>query len=39
MIANLTKTARSYEEGVGEENEFIAHFKKYGTLKNLQEMF
>lgn len=35
MIANLTETARNYEEGVGEENEFIAHFKKYGTLKKL----
>lgn len=35
MIANLTETARSYEEGVNEENEFIAHFKKYGTLKKL----
>lgn len=35
MIANLTETARSYEEGVNEENEFIAHFKKYGNLKYL----
>ena len=35
MIANLTETSRSYEEGVNEENEFIAHFKKYGTLKKL----
>ena len=35
MIANLTETAKSYEEGVNGENEFIAHFKKYGKLKSL----
>ncbi len=35
MIASLTETAKSYEEGVNEENEFIAHFKKYGKLKSL----
>ena len=35
MIANLSETAKSYEEGVNGENEFIAHFKKYGKLKSL----
>lgn len=35
MIANLTETAKSYEEGVNDENEFIAHFKKYGKIKSL----
>ncbi len=35
MIANLSETAKSYEEGVNDENEFISHFKKYGKLKNL----
>lgn len=35
MIESLTETAKNYEEGVNEENEFIAHFKKYGKLKSL----
>lgn len=35
MIASLTETAKSYEEGVNDENEFIAHFKKYGKIKSL----
>jgi hypothetical protein len=35
MIENLTETARSYEEGVNDENEFIAHFKAHGKIKAL----
>lgn len=35
MIENLTETAKSYEAGVHEENEFISHFKKYGKIKCL----
>ena len=35
MIESLTETAKSYEEGVSEENEFIGHFKKYGKIKKL----
>lgn len=35
MIENLAETARSYEEGVNGENEFIAHFKKHGKIKCL----
>ncbi|MBE7014659.1 MAG: DUF4368 domain-containing protein [Ruminococcaceae bacterium] len=35
MIESLTETARSYEEGVSEENEFIGHFKKFGKIKKL----
>ena len=35
MITNLTATAKKYEEGVTDENEFISHFKKYGKLKSL----
>lgn len=35
MIESLTETAKSYDEGVNEENEFIAHFKKYGKIKCL----
>lgn len=35
MIENLTETAKSYEEGVNDENEFISHFKKYGKIKSL----
>ena len=34
-IENLTETAVSYEEGVNGDNEFIAHFKKYGKIKHL----
>ena len=34
-IENLTQTAKNYEDGVSEENEFISHFKKYGKIKNL----
>ena len=35
MIANLESTAKEYETGITEENEFIAHFKKYGQIKAL----
>ena len=35
MIANLENTAKEYENGVNQENEFIAHFKKYGQIKAL----
>ena len=35
MIESLTKTAKSYEEGVNEENEFISHFRKCGKIKKL----
>ena len=35
MIQNLSETAKSYEEGVTDENKFIAHFKKYGKIKCL----
>lgn len=35
MIDNLTATAKSYEDGITDENEFIAHFKKYGKIKCL----
>ena len=34
-IANLEKTTEEYEKGVNEENEFIAHFIKYGEIKEL----
>ena len=35
MISNLENTAKEYEAGVTEENDFIAHFKKYGQVKAL----
>ena len=35
MIKTLTDTAKSYEDGVSDENKFIAHFKKYGKIKSL----
>ena len=34
-IAKLEDTARSFENGVTEENAFIAHFKKYGNIDRL----
>lgn len=35
MIANLEKNAAEIEKGVSDENEFIAHFKKYGSFEKL----
>lgn len=35
MIKNLEQTAAEYERGVNGENEFIAHFLKYGEIKEL----
>lgn len=35
MIANLEKNAADIEKGVNGENEFIAHFKKYGNFEKL----
>ena len=35
MIKSLTDTAKSYEDGVSDENDFIAHFKKFGKIKSL----
>ena len=35
MIANLEKSAEQISQGVTEENEFIAHFKKYGSFDTL----
>lgn len=31
-ILSLQKTAEEYEIGIGNENEFIAHFKQYGNI-------
>jgi DNA invertase Pin-like site-specific DNA recombinase len=35
MITSLNSTKAEYEKGVNDENEFIAHFKKYGKIKEL----
>ena len=34
-LANLGKTAEEYASGVGDENDFISHFKKYGNIDRL----
>lgn len=35
MIQNLEQTADQYAKGVDQENGFIAHFRKYGTITEL----
>ena len=35
MIENISKTAKSYEDGVNAENDFISNFKKHGQIKSL----
>lgn len=35
MIANLEKNAAEIEKGISTENDFIAHFKKYGNFEKL----
>lgn len=35
MIANLEKNAADIEKGISDENDFIAHFKKYGNFESL----
>ena len=34
-IQNLEDTAKQYESGVGQENAFLANFRKYGTITEL----
>jgi hypothetical protein len=35
VIQNLESTARQYTEGIGQENAFLSHFRKYGTIREL----
>lgn len=34
-IASLSKSAEQFQDGITEENEFVAHFKKYGNIESL----
>ncbi len=34
-IAGLTKSAEQFQDGINEENEFVARFKKYGNIDAL----
>lgn len=34
-IASLNKSAEQFQDGITEENEFVARFKKYGNIENL----
>lgn len=34
-IASLNKSAEQFQDGITEENEFVARFKKYGNIERL----
>ena len=34
-IAGLTKSADQFKNGINEDNDFVAHFKKYGNIETL----
>jgi hypothetical protein len=34
-IAGLTKSAEQFKNGINEDNDFVAHFKKYGNIEAL----
>ena len=34
-IASLNKSAEQFQDGITEENEFVARFKKYGNIESL----
>ena len=34
-IASLTKSADQFKNGINEDNDFVAHFKKYGNIEAL----